>query len=65
VVRRLHDWSALLDGLHALEDPARPWNRVLANADEVRSPTLHDPRDKAIRAARKGGAAMPPSRDFR
>jgi error-prone DNA polymerase len=65
VVRRLHDWSALLDGLHTLEDPAQAWNRVLANADEVRSPNLHDPRDPAIRAAKKGSAAMPPSRDFR
>jgi error-prone DNA polymerase len=65
VVRTLHDWSGLLDGLHRLEDPALPWNRVLANADEVRSPNLHDPRDPAIRAAKRGSAAMPPSRDFR
>jgi len=64
VVRRLHDWSALLDGLHLLEDPAA-WNRTLARADEVRSPNLHDPRDPAIRAAKRGAAAMPPSRDFR
>jgi len=63
VVRRLHDWSSLLDGLHTLEDGN--WHRVLANADEVRSPNTHDPRDATIRAARKGAAAMPPSRDFR
>ena len=71
VVRKLHDWSRLLDGLHALEDAN--WDRVLANADEVRSPNLHDPRDPALRAAKKGAAAalprasgaMPPSRDFR
>jgi len=63
VVRRLHDWSALLDGLHTLEDAK--WDRVLANADEVRSPNHHDPRDPAIRAAKKGASAMPPSRDFR
>ncbi|WP_237216805.1 error-prone DNA polymerase [Falsiroseomonas oryziterrae] len=63
VVRHLYDWSGLLDGLHTLEDAN--WDRVLANADEVRSPNLHDPRDPAIRAARKGSAAMPPSRDFR
>ncbi|MGG5822310.1 error-prone DNA polymerase [Falsiroseomonas sp. HW251] len=63
VVRRLHDWSRLLDGLHTLEE-AR-WDRVLANADEVRSPNLHDPRDPSIRAAKRGAAAMPPSRDFR
>jgi error-prone DNA polymerase len=65
VVRRLLDWSHMLDGLHQLEDPAQPWNRVLANADEVRSPNLHDPRDPTIRAAKSGAAAMPPSRDFR
>jgi error-prone DNA polymerase len=63
VVRRLHDWSRLLDQLHTLEDAN--WNRLLANADEVRSPNLHDPRDPALRAARQGSAAMPPSRDFR
>ncbi|PWS37654.1 error-prone DNA polymerase [Falsiroseomonas bella] len=65
VVRRLHDWSGLLDGLHRLEDPATTWGRVLANADEVRSPNLHDPRDPAVRAGKSGAAAMPPSRDFR
>ena len=63
VVRRLHDWSRLLDGLHAIEEAA--WDRVLAKADEVRSPNLHDPRDPAVRAAKSGAAAMPPSRDFR
>ncbi|WP_372617895.1 error-prone DNA polymerase [Falsiroseomonas sp.] len=63
VVRRLHDWSKLLDGLHALEDAN--WDRVLANADEVRSPNLHDPRDPTVRAGKKSAAAMPPSRDFR
>jgi error-prone DNA polymerase len=63
VVRKLLDWSHLLDGLHTLEDAN--WDRVLANADEVRSPNLHAPRDPAIRAARKGSAVMPPSRDFR
>jgi error-prone DNA polymerase len=63
VVRKLHDWSPLLDGLHALEE-AR-WDRVLANADEVRSPNLHDPRDPQVRAAKRGAGAMPPSRDFR
>jgi len=64
VVRRLHNWSHLLDGLHTLEDPSA-FDRVLANADEVRSPNLHDPRNPAIRAAKRGSAAMPPSRDFR
>jgi error-prone DNA polymerase len=63
VVRRLHDWTALLDGLHTLDDAN--WDRVLANADEVRSPNLHDPRDPAVRAGKAGHAAMPPSRDFR
>lgn len=63
VVRRLHDWTTLLDGLHTLEDAN--WDRVLANADEVRSPNLHDPRDPAVRAGKAGQAAMPPSRDFR
>jgi error-prone DNA polymerase len=63
VVRRLHDWSKLLDGLHTLDDAA--WGRVLANADEVRSPNLHDARDPAVRAAKQGATAMPPSRDFR
>jgi error-prone DNA polymerase len=63
VVRRLHDWSHLLDGLHRLEE-AR-WHRVLAKADEVRSPNAHDPRDPAVRAGKQGSAAMPPSRDFR
>jgi error-prone DNA polymerase len=63
VVRRLHDWSKLLDGLHTLEEAN--WDRVLANADEVRSPNAHDPRDPTVRAAKRGAAAMPPSRDFR
>ena len=63
IVRRLHDWSFMLDDLHMLEDAK--WNRVLANADEVRSPSPHDPRDPGLRAARKGSAVMPPSRDFR
>ncbi|WP_137177764.1 error-prone DNA polymerase [Roseomonas sp. AR75] len=65
IVRKLHDWSGLLDGLHRLEDPAATWKRVLANADEVSSPNLHDPRDPAVRAGKRGAAAMPPSRDFR
>jgi error-prone DNA polymerase len=63
VVRRLHNWSRLLDDLHTLEDGN--WARVLANADEVRSPNLHDPRDPDIRAGKRGASAMPPSRDFR
>jgi error-prone DNA polymerase len=63
VVRQLHDWSKLLDDLHTLEEAG--WHRVLANADEVRSPNQHDPRDPAVRAARRASGAMPPSRDFR
>jgi error-prone DNA polymerase len=63
VVRRLHDWSHLLDGLHALEDAN--WDRALANADEVRAPNPRDARDPAVRAARRDAGAMPPSRDFR
>ena len=63
VVRTLHDWSRMLDDLHMLEDAK--WDRVLANADEVRSPSPHDPRDPGLRAVRKGSAVMPPSRDFR
>ncbi|WP_368417070.1 error-prone DNA polymerase [Falsiroseomonas sp.] len=59
VVRRLQDWSHLLDGLHALEDA--PWDRALANADEVRAPNPRDARDPA----RRDAGAMPPSRDFR
>jgi len=65
VVRRLHDWSHLLDGLHALEDASwdrAPWDRALANADEVRAPNPRDTRDPA---ARREAGAMPPSRDFR
>jgi error-prone DNA polymerase len=81
VVRRLHDWSHLLDGLHALEDAPSdrapwehtPWDRALANADEVRAPNPRDARDpavraarqEAVRAARRDAGAMPPSRDFR
>ena len=71
VVRHLYDWSRLLNGLHAVEDAN--WNRVLAKADEVRSPNPQDARDPALRAAKAGlGTAlprasigMPPSRDFR
>jgi error-prone DNA polymerase len=63
VVRHLHDWSRLLDDLHTLEDAN--WDRVLAKADEVRSPNLHDARDPAVRAGKAGRQAMPPSRDFR
>jgi error-prone DNA polymerase len=65
IVRRLHDWSHLLEGLHTLEDGDTTWKRALSRADEVERPNLHDPRDPAIRAARQGAAAMPPSRDFR
>ena len=89
VVRHLHDWSHLLDGLHALEDAPSdrapwehtPWDRALANADEVRAPNPRDARDPsllaarqeallaarqdAVRAARREPGAMPPSRDFR
>ena len=89
VVRHLHDWSHLLDGLHALEDAPSdrapwehtPWDRALANADEVRAPNPRDARDPsllaarqeallaarqdAVRAARRDAGAMPPSRDFR
>ncbi|MCZ8149915.1 MAG: hypothetical protein O9325_18940, partial [Roseomonas sp.] len=62
-VRHLHDWSHLLDGLHALEDAnwgQTPWDRTLANADEVRAPNAHDARDPSLLAARPsaaGGAA--------
>ena len=63
VVRHLHDWSRLLDDLHTLEEAT--WDRVLAKADEVRSPNLHDARDPAVRAGKAGRQAMPPSRDFR
>jgi error-prone DNA polymerase len=62
-VRHLHDWSRLLDDLHTLEEAT--WDRVLAKADEVRSPNLHDARDPAVRAGKAGRQAMPPSRDFR
>jgi error-prone DNA polymerase len=65
VVRRLHDWSQLLDGLHLLEEGETAWKRNLSHADEVERPALHDPRDPAIRAGRRGSAPMPPSRDFR
>lgn len=65
VVRRLHDWSAMLDGLHQLEADDPTWRRGLSRADEVQRPTAYDPRDPVIRKARKGAAAMPPSRDFR
>jgi error-prone DNA polymerase len=65
VVKRLHDWSAMLDGLHARDGGDAPWKRSLARADEVERPNLHDARDPAIRAARRGATAMPPSRDFR
>jgi hypothetical protein len=73
VVRHLHDWSHLLDGLHALEDAPSdrapwehtPWDRALANADEVRAPNPRDARDPSLLAARRDAGAMPPSRDFR
>ena len=73
VVRHLHDWSHLLDGLHALEDVPwdrapwehTPWDRALANADEVRAPNPRDARDPSLLAARREPGAMPPSRDFR
>jgi len=59
ITRRLHDWSHLLEGLHALEDPAA-WDRALARADEVRHATGDDPR-----TVKRAQAAIPPSRDFR
>ncbi len=62
ITRRLHDWSHLLEGLHALEDPAA-WDKALARADEVRHASGDDPR--TVRAALRARAAMPPSRDFR
>ena len=54
VVRRLHDLSHMLDGLHRVEEAT--WRRTLSRADEVERPQLRDGRDKA---------ALPPSRDFR
>jgi error-prone DNA polymerase len=54
VVRRLHDWSQLLDGLHLLEE-GEVFGRSLARADEVRRP---DPGSRR-------GPALPSSRDFR
>jgi len=63
VVRRLHDWSALLDGLHLREEAN--WDRVLSNADAVKAPHGHDPRDPVLRAARRSASPLPPSRDFR
>jgi error-prone DNA polymerase len=65
LVKRLHDWSAMLDGLHRLEADDPSWKRTLARADEVERPSLHDPRDPAIRDAKRNAAAIPPSRDFR
>ncbi len=65
LVKRLHDWSAMLDGLHRLDDDDPAWKRTLARADEVERPNLHDPRDPAIRDAKRNAAALPPSRDFR
>jgi error-prone DNA polymerase len=65
VVKRLHDWSAMLHGLHRLEAEEAPFSRMLARADEVARPNAADPRDPAIRTARRNAAAMPPSRDFR
>lgn len=65
LVKRLHDWSGMLDGLHRLEDDDPSWKRTLARADEVERPNLHDPRDPAIRDAKRNATAMPPSRDFR
>jgi error-prone DNA polymerase len=62
ITRRLHDWSHLLEGLHALEDPAA-WDKALARADEVRHASGEDPR--TVRAALRARAAIPPSRDFR
>jgi error-prone DNA polymerase len=52
VVRRLHDWSGLLDGLHMLEE-GEAFARSIARADEVRRP---DPGSRR--------PALPPSRDF-
>ncbi len=52
VVRRLHDWSQLLDGLHMLEE-GEAFARSIARADEVRRP---DPGSRR--------PALPPSRDF-
>jgi error-prone DNA polymerase len=63
VVRRLHNWTHLLDGLHRVEEAN--WDRVLAKADEVRSPNPQDARDPAVQAGKAGRQAMPPSRDFR
>jgi error-prone DNA polymerase len=53
VVRRLHDWSGLLDGLHMLEE-GEAFARSIARADEVRRP---DPGSRR-------GPMLPPSRDF-
>ena len=83
-VRHLRDWSYLLEGLHASEDAnwgQTPWDRTLANADEVRAPNARDARDpsllaarqeallaarqEALLAARRDAGTMPPSRDFR
>ncbi|SFK87810.1 error-prone DNA polymerase [Falsiroseomonas stagni] len=65
LVKRLHDWSGMLDGLHRLDADDPSWKRSLARADEVERPNLHDPRDPAIRDAKRNATAMPPSRDFR
>ncbi len=54
LVKRLHDWTALLDGLHERDAP-ETWSRTLARADEVERPIPHDPRSTR---------AMPRSRDF-
>ncbi len=76
IVRKLRDWSHLLDSLHLLEDA--DWQCVLCRADGVRHPDRRDPRDPAPERgsaplaergsaplAERGSAAMPPSRDFR
>jgi error-prone DNA polymerase len=65
LVKRLHDWSGMLDGLHRLDADDPSWKRTLARADEVERPNLHDPRDPTIRDAKRNATAMPPSRDFR
>jgi error-prone DNA polymerase len=65
IVRRLHDWSHLLNGLHMTQESGRPWDRSLARADEVERPDLRDPHDATVRMARCDAARLPPSRDFR
>jgi error-prone DNA polymerase len=62
VVKHLHDWSEMLHGLHRLDSEDTSWKRVLARADEVARPNLHDARDPT---SRQRPAAFPNSRDFR